>query len=559
MYAKRITLLFMLTIVTLFVSSPEKIYAQTKPLIPLGPHCKRGGPLPLNDPNFCGCTWGAVYYRGQPVVGANVTLQFGAQMTQTLTQKDEDETFPFYVTSGVNLGAQRADVMTATVTFASQTATQAFRALPDSTGEQQVTLVLPAQGVWTPWISGGYTRTLVMNGSTLWAGGSAGLLSIDTTSGVSTTQSIPWTDPSVVGVATAGNSHGWAIGPHSLAEFDGAQWQNRPVPFAGTLRALAVHPATGALWLGGGDNIGALAVYDGVWHSIPVVGERVTTLLVDSANNVWVGTWGGGLYRHAGDVANLNQGWTQITINEGLASNYLLSAATRDHLLWFGTRPYVTGQGYRGGISRYDLTDNTWRTYTVANGLPTDPNLHPAPASIFAMTVDAQGTPWAGTLDGVYVLATPDSWANHLATGGDAIRALASSDNQLIVARASGRLAHYDPNVIPGNPPTAQLATVSTPRIDQSGVLVLTASAVDHDDNSSATASQILAWDWRSDRDGPLCTTAETCRLSGAELSLGTHTISLRVQDDEGVWSQPVSTTITVTPGTESYLPLVMR
>src|SRR5205823_8388321 len=122
-------------------------------------------------------------------------------------------------------------------------------------------------------------------------------------------------------------------------------------------------------------------------------------------------------------------GWTQMTVNEGLASDYLLSAATRDNLLWFGTRPYFSGQGYRGGINRYNLTDNTWRTYTVADGLPADSDLPQATTPIFALAVDAQGTPWAGTLDGVYLLATPDVWANHLATGGDGIRALALWNN----------------------------------------------------------------------------------------------------------------------------------
>jgi len=82
---------------------------------------------------------------------------------------------------------------------------------------------------------------------------------------------------------------------------------------------------------------------------------------------------------------------------------------------------------------------------------------------------------------------------------------------------------------------------------------------LDHDENADVTNPQILAWDWQSNRDGPLCTTAETCRLAGAELSVGVHTISLRVQDDEGVWSSPVSTTITVTPITKVYLPVITR
>ena len=51
--------------------------AHAAPTQPLAPRCVGAGPLPLDDPTFCGCTWGEVYYRGQPVVGATVTLQFG--------------------------------------------------------------------------------------------------------------------------------------------------------------------------------------------------------------------------------------------------------------------------------------------------------------------------------------------------------------------------------------------------------------------------------------------------------------------------------------------------
>jgi hypothetical protein len=238
---------------------------QAAPVAPLGPHCIGSGPLPLDDPTFCGCTWGTVYYRGQPVTGANISLQFGAQITHTLAQKEDTETFPFYSLSGAKLGAQRSDNMTVSVEFAGQTAVRTFRALPNSEGEQQITLVLPEQGVWTPWISGGYTRTLAVNGATLWAGGPAGLLAVDLTTGVSVTQNLPWSNLSVVGIASDANNHRWVIGPHNLARLNNSVWQNQATPFAATLRALVAHPATGALWLGGGDSNGALAVYDGTW------------------------------------------------------------------------------------------------------------------------------------------------------------------------------------------------------------------------------------------------------------------------------------------------------
>ena len=531
--------------------------AQAAPSAPYGPHCIGSGPLPLNDPNFCGCTWGEVYYRGQPVNNAEVSLQFGAQITHTLVAQPTGETAPYYDLTGAKLGAKRNDVMTVTVEFAGQTVTRAFRAQPDSQGEQQINLALPEQGVWTPWLTGGYTRALLMNGATLWAGGAAGLLAINVTNGISTTQLLPWTDPAVIGVTSASNGHLWVGGPHTLAEFDGVQWQNRPTPFAVPLRTLLIHPTTGALWVGGGDNSGALAVYDGAWHTVNGIPKPVTTLVVDSIGNLWAGTDGGGLYRHAGNNADVNSGWTHFTVNDGLASDYILAAAASGNQVWFGAQPYLSSQGARGGISRYNLADNTWRVYTTAHGLPADRLLQDATAPIYALAVDAQGTPWAGTLDGVYRLATATFWTRDFATGGDPVQALATGGNLVGAGQAKGQINYLDLKFTPGKPPTAQIALTS-PTITRSGTLILTAKATDQDENANPNNPQIVAWDWRLAGDNPLCTTA-VCQVSGQTLSPGVYTIGLRVQDDEGVWSALATTQVTVTEGAQVYLPFVKR
>jgi len=527
--------------------------AQAIPDAPLPAHCKRGGPLPLNEPNFCGCTWGVVYYRGQPVVNAPVSLRFSTQITDTLSIVDKDEPLPFYDMTGKELGAQRGDVMTVTTTFGGQTAARAFRAQPNAEGEQQVNLVLPEQGVWSRWLSGSDTRTLALNGTTLWAAGAAGLRAIDTTNAVVTPQQLPWPDP-VIALAIGANNHVWAAAAQQLAEFDGASWQNRPLPFAATIRALTVDP-NGALWAGGGDNNGALAVYDGSWHTVTAVDEKISTLTIDSANHLWVGTVGGGVYRHTG--TEYNSDWTQFKVSQGLASNSILAATADNDAVWFGSPPSLDGQAARGGISRYSLAQNSWRTYGIANGLPADTTLMNAPAAIYALTVDGGGGIWAGTPQGVYLLATPSVWVSHLATG-EAVRALAAADTTLVAAR-SASLDRLDLTLTPGNPPTVQLDQVDTATLSQFGTLTLHATADDHDAAPGETTSQIVAWDWQSDRVGPLCTTADSCLLSGADLGPGTHVISVRVQDDEGVWSQLATKTLVVTAETAVYLPLVQR
>lgn len=57
----------------------------------------------------------------------------------------------------------------------------------------------------------------------------------------------------------------------------------------------------------------------------------------------------------------------------------------------------------------------------------------------------------------------------------------------------------------------------------------------------------IVAWEWSSDLDGEL-STQEDFRLEAYNLTTGTHSIALRVQDDEGNWSAPVVRPLEVEP-----------
>jgi len=413
--------------------------------------------------------------------------------------------------------------------------------------------VLPERGTWTPWLTGGYTRTITVADNTLWAGGPAGLLAVDLTSKVQVTHALPWSEPAVVSIGIAANGHVWAAGPHNLAEFDGNTWQNHTPPFSATLRALAADPTNGTIWLGGGDNSGALAVYDGNWQTVTAVAEEIRSLAIDGTGDVWVGTWGGGVYRHDHAVANVNSGWQSYKVKAGLASDYIVTIAANATDVWFGTQPYVDGQGTRGGVSHYNVDNQTWHTYTSMHGLPAD--TLGAAAPIYALALDAQGVPWVGTPQGIHLLAAPDTWANDSVTG-NAVRALTVVNDVVIAARASGHLLRLDQSITPGNPPTAQITSANALTVTQVETFTLTARATDNDSNSNETRQQILAWDWLVDGQ-PLCTTATVCTMPAEGLSIGTHTISLRVQDDEGVWSQPATTTLVVTQATAVYLPVI--
>ena len=332
------------------------LQAQAAPVAPAGRHCGSVGPLPLDDPDFCGCTWGEVLFHGQPVPGAAVTFTTSSGLVTGTTRLTELEPEPYFDLTAHNLGAHRGDVLTLTVHFAGQTVSRAIRAWPEADGEQHVVLALPEHGVWSPWVTGGYTRALALAGDVVWADGPAGVISVSLTTGVSIAHTLPWTDPLVRTLAVGADGHVWAAGDEGVAEFDGSAWHTHTVPLSHTLRALAVDPASGAVWLGDGDGAkGNVAVYTGTWQTAGTFGAPVMALAVDEAGRAWAATWGNGVYRQDG-----SGGWTRYRAADGLASDNVLAAAAGGGSAWFGTAPYLSGQGPRGGIARYDLAAGTW-------------------------------------------------------------------------------------------------------------------------------------------------------------------------------------------------------
>jgi len=536
------------------------LHVWAAPVAPLGRHCGSVGPLPFDEPDFCGCTWGQVLFHGQPAPGAVVTLTYGGGVVTGVTRLTSLETAPYFDLTAHNLEARRGDVLTLTVRFAGQTITRAFRAWPEADGEQHIALALPERGVWSLWVTGGYTRALALAGDVVWAGGPSGVISVSLTSGVSVVHTLPWADPLVRALAVGANGHIWVasdggiaeLAPSSVEGFDGNAWHTHTVPLAGTPRALAVDPASGAIWLGGGDGAdGGVAVYTGAWQTAGTFGAPVTALAVDEADRVWAATWGEGVYRQDG-----GGGWTRYRAVDGLASNNVLAAVAGGGTVWFGTAPYLSGQGPRGGIARYDLATGSWRVYTTAHGLPADTDYLQSPADVYALARGVDGTIWAGTEQGTSFLADADWWGIYTATHGlrtGPVMAIAAGDEAVVAALAAG-LDILALDAVPGSAPTAQILTITPPTLALGMSLTLSGGGVDGDEDEE----RIVAWDWSSSLDGPLCTTAD-CELPHNLLTPGVHTIALRVQDDEGVWSAPAEATVIVEEGWLVYLPLVVR
>ena len=306
-------------------------------------------------------------------------------------------------------------------------------------------------------------------------------------------------------------------------------------------------PADGTVWAGVSGADGGVSRYDGgSWSVLPGFVGSVEALAVDGQGRLWVGTDGEGVGLYEASH------WTWYTVADGLASDLVYALAVEPGAVWAGTWEYLANGREYGGVSRFDLTTETWRTFTTTHGL--------GDLSVAAAAVDGAGRKWFGTYRGGLTrlddAAVPFAWRTYTSTGGlsaEYVRSLAvGADGRIWAGTAAG----VDRLVVgaPGGPPLAAITTLS-PTVVEAGQVVWFEGAGQDADESGGT---ILAYDWQSSLDGPLSTFAAFTRTV-VSLSPGEHRITLRVQDDEGVWSAPVTRTLTVQAGYAVYLPLVVR
>jgi hypothetical protein len=122
------------------------------------------------------------------------------------------------------------------------------------------------------------------------------------------------------------------------------------------------------------------------------------------------------------------------------------------------------------------------------------------------------------------------------------------------VAATPAGLDRFDQAATSGALPVAQIDTVSPLTLTIGMTLTLSGSGQDGDEGGT----RIVAWNWSSSLDGPLCTAAD-CVLPHSLLTPGVHAIALTVQDDEGIWSVAVVETVTVRESWQVYIPLILR
>ena len=108
------------------------------------------------------------------------------------------------------------------------------------------------------------------------------------------------------------------------------------------------------------------------------------------------------------------------------------------------------------------------------------------------------------------------------------------------------------------SPPEASISFIwypsyPNPAVQGQDTIYFNGSGHDTDEGGA----YIAAYDWASSIDGQL-STQEDFTAQASELSVGTHTVTFKVQDDEGEWSQEVTRTLTVEAGQADVRTLIL-
>ncbi|MCX7753491.1 MAG: ATP-binding protein [Blastocatellia bacterium] len=146
---------------------------------------------------------------------------------------------------------------------------------------------------------------------------------------------------------------------------------------AGSVEAFS-EDSEGALWIG--TKEGLIRFKDGKFSSMSKATSSPRTpraIIHDREGNLWVGTYGEGLYRFSRGV------WSRLSVRDGLSDDRVLSLyEDREGSLWVGTR---------GGLNRFK--DERVTAYTAREGLP-DQWVH-------SVCEDHDGSLWIGTRGGL--------------------------------------------------------------------------------------------------------------------------------------------------------------
>ena len=112
----------------------------------------------------------------------------------------------------------------------------------------------------------------------------------------------------------------------------------------------------------------------------------VNSLLKDSKNNIWIGTWLDGLYFYNSTQKTLDHYSPEKGNNRSISSNKITSIFedSKNHI-WVGT--------HSGGLNKFNIDVNEFIHFNTQNGLPND--------VVFGILEDNNGFLWVSTMKGL--------------------------------------------------------------------------------------------------------------------------------------------------------------
>jgi len=143
---------------------------------------------------------------------------------------------------------------------------------------------------------------------------------------------------------------------------DAKLMQFSDIPVSGmspSSRVWDLHVHNDELWIATNDQGLFLLKNDTTIHYKDEIGtEKITWVTADKNGNIWVATFGEGLYRK---TASGFEQWN--TSNSEISDDRIYSIVLGDNCLWLGTK---------GGVNHFDLTTEKFIAYSVIDGLPNE-------------------------------------------------------------------------------------------------------------------------------------------------------------------------------------------
>lgn len=250
-----------------------------------------------------------------------------------------------------------------------------------------------------------------------------------------------------------------ALDPHYPLQHYGFQsWQTDDGLPQNTAHAV-LQSREGYIWIG---TEGGLVRFDGAQFTVfdkkntPQLGSNlISSLVEDRAGTLWIGTSGGLTRFEHGSFQN-------FTTHDGLPADSVSSLyQTRNGSLWIATPAGVATyrsnrfqsiplpQGLSDNSIIAEAPDGSLWTNSANSLIKIDPQSLSATTvqdfnePILAIAVDAHGTVWVGSHDGLKTISTGAALSNPLNVNSEVTALLCSSSGQLWIGTSNG-LAVYD-------------------------------------------------------------------------------------------------------------------